>query len=154
MNRKMVLTVTTFVIFATLFSFFNIYSKEEEKKMGKFAIILQAGKETHEGKARALHALMYALELKEKGHKVVLIFDGAGTEWIEALTNPTEKTGFESIYDQLKEKGVIEVICDFCATAFKVHKKLEERKISMANDFLGHPSISKWASQGYQIVVL
>jgi hypothetical protein len=45
----------------------------------KFAIILQAGNELHEGKARALHAFLYATELKSKGYEIVLIFDGAAT---------------------------------------------------------------------------
>ena len=33
---------------------------------GKYAIVLQAGNETNEGKARAVHALLYATELAEK----------------------------------------------------------------------------------------
>ncbi len=126
--------------------------KKSEK--GKYAIILQAGTETHEGRARALHSLMYSLELKQAGNDVVLIFDGAGTEWIEAFTNPEKRSGFENMFKMLKDAGVVQVICDFCATAFKVHKNLEERKLPMESDFLGHPSIAKWTSQGYQIIVL
>ena len=59
----------------------HIYSKTQcdiyQKQCGqnkKFAIVLQAGKETHEGMARAVHALLYAAELKEKGYEVVLTF--------------------------------------------------------------------------------
>ncbi|MFH1724985.1 MAG: hypothetical protein ABII00_10240 [Elusimicrobiota bacterium] len=47
----------------------------------KFLIILQAGTEGHEGMARALHAILYAQELKKGGHEVALMFDGAGTGW-------------------------------------------------------------------------
>lgn len=121
---------------------------------GKYAIILQAGAETHEGRARALHSLMYSLELKEAGNDVVLIFDGAGTEWIEAFTNPEKKSGFENMYKMLKDAGVVQVVCDFCATAFQVHKGIEDRKIPMESGYMGHPSIVKWTSQGYQIIVL
>jgi hypothetical protein len=41
-----------------------------------------------EGLARALHALLHSRELKEHGPEVVLVFDGAGTEWAEEWTNP------------------------------------------------------------------
>ena len=58
---------------------------------GKFVIILQAGTESHEGLVRAVHALLYSAELLEAGHEVVLIFDGAGTEWARALRKPKHK---------------------------------------------------------------
>lgn len=45
---------------------------------GKYLVILQAGKESHEGMARAVHAFLYASELKEHGHEVVLVFDDGG----------------------------------------------------------------------------
>ena len=43
-------------------------------KSEKYLIILQAGTESHEGMARAVHALLYATELKEAGYPVTLIF--------------------------------------------------------------------------------
>lgn len=33
--------------------------------------------------ARAVHAFLYARELKEHGHEVRLVFDGAGAEWAD-----------------------------------------------------------------------
>ena len=118
----------------------------------KFAIILQAGTETHEGLARALHAMLYAKELKEKGHPVVLIFDGAGTEWAEALEHPDNK--LHPIYEQLKQSGITEIVCDFCSTAFKVKPALEKVGAHFDNAYNGHPSIAKWVNQGYQLLVL
>ena len=72
----------------------------------RFAIVLQAGKETHEGMARAGHAFLYANELKDKGYDVVLIFDGAGTEWAEELSNPDSQSKILPLYKTFKEKGV------------------------------------------------
>ncbi len=68
-------------------------SSVQAQAAGKYAIILQAGKESHEGMARAAHAFLYAKELKEHGHDVVLIFDGAGTEWAEELTPEVPRLG-------------------------------------------------------------
>lgn len=121
---------------------------------GKYAVILQAGKESHEDTARAVHALLYAKELKEHGHEVVLIFDGAGTEWAEELTNPESQSPLKPAYDALKQAGVVEVICDFCANAFQVKSKLAERKAPLVSEYAGHPSIAKWADAGYALVVL
>ena len=119
-----------------------------------FAIVLQAGKETHEGMARAVHALLYATELEEKGYEVVLIFDGAGTEWAEELSNPDSQSKLLPAYESFKKTGVEEIICDFCAGAFGVKEELKGRQHSTASEYQGHPSIEKWISKGYQLIVL
>src|SRR3989338_11713843 len=77
----------------------------------KFLIILQAGTESHEGMARAVHALLYTTELKEAGYDVVLVFDGAGTEWAKALLDPVNK--LHPAYEKLEKLGGTQIICDF-----------------------------------------
>lgn len=121
---------------------------------GKYAIILQASKESHEGMARAVHAFLYAKELKEHGHEVVLIFDGAGTEWAEALSNPENQSKLKPMYEQLQQAGIVEVVCDFCAGAFAVKERLAQRQVPMTAEYAGHPSIAKWVDQGYALIVL
>ena len=121
---------------------------------GKYAIILQAGKESHEGMARAVHAFLYAKELKEHGHEVVLIFDGAGTEWVEELSNPESQSKLKPMYEQLRQAGIVEIVCDFCAGAFAVKERLAQRQIPMTAEYAGHPSIAKWVVQGYELIVL
>src|SRR5262249_3820225 len=116
--------------------------------------ILQAGKETHEGMARAVHALLYSRELKEHGHDVVLVFDGAGTEWVAEWTKPDTTGKLAPMYRAAEKLGSPEMVCDFCAGAFQVKESLQGRRVPLAAEFQGHPSIAKWVDQGYQIVVL
>jgi hypothetical protein len=120
---------------------------------GKFLVILQAGTESHEGLARAVHALLYSAELLEAGHKVVLIFDGAGTEWANALRDPKHK--LHARYKKLADLGVVEEICDFCAGAFKVKGELKKIDgIPLVGTYSGHPSLVKWIDAGYTVIVL
>ena len=121
---------------------------------GEYAIILQAGKQHPEGLARALHALLYAKELKEHGHEVVLIFDGAGTTWAEEFSNPKSDSVYRPLYEELKQAGAISIVCDYCASAFKVKAQLVERKVALAGEYAGHPSIAKWVDAGYQLIIL
>lgn len=149
MKRRVVLSLAIIGFLLAL-----VYARAKEDAMdGKFVIILQAGTESHEGLARALHALLYAQELKSGGYSVTLIFDGAGTAWAEAFQKPDHM--LHGKYAALKEQGVVEEICDHCAGAFKVKesiKKMDEK--SLVGEFEGHPSLKKWVDQGYQIVVL
>ena len=50
--------------------------------------------------------------------------------------------------------GIVEIICDFCAAAFQVKERLAERQLPLVAEYAGHPSIAKWADQGYTLIVL
>ena len=120
---------------------------------GRFAVILQAGNETNEGKARAVHALLYAIELAEGGYDVVLIFDGAGTGWANELRKPDN--AFHQHYMKIKSLGLVEEICDYCADSFDVKAALpEQQRKLLVGDYEGHPSLVKWVDRGYQIISL
>lgn len=136
---------------ALLIGYYSFRANASDKK---FAIILQAGKETHEGMARAVHVLLYAGELKEKGYEVVLIFDGAGTEWAEELSDPNSQSKLLPMYNAFKKMGIQEIICDFCAGAFGVKEKLHTRQCPLISEYKGHPSIAKWVKKGYQLFIL
>jgi hypothetical protein len=124
----------------------------EPQSRGKFAIILQAGNETNEGMARAVHALLYARDLAEHRYQVVLIFDGAGTGWATELRKP--ENPFHKHYLKMQQEGVVEVICDYCAEEFGVKDGLQEKqREKLHGDYEGHPSIVHWIEQGYQILV-
>ncbi|OIO38212.1 MAG: hypothetical protein AUJ71_03660 [Candidatus Omnitrophica bacterium CG1_02_49_16] len=133
---------------------FGVAVSRAEAAAGKYLVILQAGKETHEGMARAVHALLYSRELKEHGHEVKLVFDGAGTEWASEWMSAESTDKLKPMYEELKKSGVTQIICDFCATAFKVKENLEKEKVVMTAEYQGHPSIAKWADEGYEIIVL
>lgn len=102
--------------------------------------------------ARAVHALLYATELKEAGYEVALVFDGAGTEWAKALLDPENK--LRPAYEKLEKLGVTQIICDFCSRVFHVQEDLEKGKVPLVAEFVGHPSLVKWIKQGYIPIVL
>ncbi len=122
----------------------------------KVAIILQAGRGTHEGLARAFHSLIYAKELKEHGAEVRLVFDGAGTEWPSYFR--TERTmeakGLGGLLDGLKADGLVYEICDYCSASFGVKEALEEQGEPLSAQYMDHPSIAALVAEDYRILVL
>ncbi|MEN7972985.1 MAG: hypothetical protein ABFR47_04030 [Verrucomicrobiota bacterium] len=125
----------------------------ETESKGGYAIVLQAGNETNEGMARAVHALLYARELAENGYEVALIFDGAGTGWANELRKP--ENPLHKHYLKVKELGLVEEICDYCAESFDVKASLpEQQRKLLVGDYEGHPSLVKWVERGYKVVVL
>jgi hypothetical protein len=140
------------ILMAVLMLAGTLFAAEEATK-GKYAIILHAGAETNEARARAVHALLYAADLAEHGYQVVLIFEGAGTGWLNELKKP--ENPFRQHYLRIQESGVVEVVCDYCADAHDVKQSLSERQtLLLSGDYEGHPSLARWVDEGYRIIVL
>ncbi len=122
----------------------------------KIAIVLQAGSDTHEGMARALHALIYAKELTEAGVETRLIFDGAGSEWAAKLLAPEspQEKGLAAMLSGITGQGVVYEICDYCSGAFHVKDKLQAANAPLSGQYMNHPSIASLVLDGFQILIL
>lgn len=117
----------------------------------KLLIVLLAGASGHENMARALHALLYALQAKAKGMEVELIFDGAGAEWAAKLPKDEH---LKELYKQLLDKGVIKGVCAFCSKAFGVAEELKALESAFLDEDNGHPNIGARVADGWEILAI
>ncbi|KCZ70497.1 hypothetical protein ANME2D_02517 [Candidatus Methanoperedens nitroreducens] len=117
--------------------------------MIKVAVVVLADTETYGDMARVHNALEAAKEFKEAKDDFRLIFDGAGTKWINELSKPEHKLHelFESVMDK-KFTGV----CSFCSDFFGATESTQAAGIPLMSEFEEHPSFRKLISQGYQII--
>ena len=121
----------------------------------RILIILQAGAETHEGRARALHALLYARELREAGATVRLTFDGAGTEWLARLRDPGQPSGrLAALFRELTDAGVTYEVCDYCSGAFEVRDQLLDAGELLTGAYMDHPSVAAQVAEGFAVWIL
>lgn len=124
--------------------------------MKKVAIVLQAGPGTHESHARMFHSMAYSKELKERGHEVRLIFDGAGTEWLAKWGEPQDDDDrrMGAFFNALKGMELAYAVCDFCAGAFGVHQQLRAQAEPLTAEYMSHPSFASLFEDGFEVVVL
>lgn len=118
--------------------------------MSKTAIILFAGTEGKADMGRAVNALEMTKELQEAGDDVQLIFDGAGTAWVEKFAN--SDNDYHELYQAAK--GSITGACSYCANAFGVSEGVEEAGVPLLDEYEGHPSVQSLRAQDYQVVTL
>lgn len=116
--------------------------------MQKVAVLVLAGTETHEGLGRLVNALMLAQELKGAKYDVRIIFDGAGTQGLVALTDPSHKAhGL-----LLATKDRIVGACAYCSRAFGVKETLEAAGFPFLSDYKDHPSLRSFLEEGYTLI--
>ena len=115
----------------------------------KFLIMVQSGQNEM---AKALHALLYGQELHEGGYEVQIMFDGAGTTWVKEFENPANH--YHDVYRHVKQLGIVARACEYCSNAFGVIGDVKSANVPLFGDANGHPSLLKFAKEGYTPIVI
>lgn len=115
----------------------------------KFAILIHAGPQEL---ARALHGLLYALDLHEAGHEARIIFDGAGTTWVRTFADPEHK--YHDVYQRARNLGLISAVCEYCAGAFGVAAEVKQSGLPLSGESGGHPSVADLVQAGFTLMPL
>ena len=115
--------------------------------MVKAAIVILAGTDGHENAGRLVNGLEAAREFVEAGDDVEVIFDGAGTQWIELLEDPDHDyhERYAAVQDDVG-------VCDFCVGAFDVDDAVDDADVVRIDEFDGHPSLRSLVAEGYEIL--
>jgi hypothetical protein len=114
----------------------------------KKAIILLSGEDES---AKALHALLYAMDLKDHGFQTKLFFDGAGTAWLRKFSEPNER--LTQIFEQAEAAGVVEEACNSCAHGFKSVEGAQALNVKLSPEG-SHISVGDLARDGYEIIAV
>jgi hypothetical protein len=104
---------------------------------------------------RQNHALMYALELKEKGHDVKLVLEGLATRMMGARAE--SRTG--SLLREACAAGLVAGACERASSGCasddpgrKVTELARERGVALLNGLGGHADIEPFVREGYELV--
>jgi hypothetical protein len=115
----------------------------------KYVFLLHAGPNEL---ARALHALLYGLELQNTGIPAKIVFDGAGTVWLREFSNPEHK--YHSVFRRALEAGLLDAACAHCANAFHVIEAVQALGVPLVDAAEGHPSLAAYLRDGWTPVIL
>lgn len=112
------------------------------------AIVILAGTESHSDTGRLVNGLEAAREFADNGDdELELIFDGAGTQWVEELED--EDHDYHDLYQSVQDEAAV---CDYCASAFDVTDAVEDAGLVQIDENEGHPSVRSLVDDDYEIV--
>lgn len=98
------------------------------------------------------HAMINALEMKQKGYDVKLIIEGMATGAIAQLSDGSKP--FSDLYHKIRSEGLIDCVCLACSTKTGAKKQAEEQGLRLCGEMSGHPSMSRYTDAGYEIIVM
>ena len=97
-----------------------------------------------------IHVLLNALDMKEKGHEVGIVVEGAACKLIPELAK--ESNPMHQMYARAKGEGLIYGVCKACSTKLGVLAGVEAEGLPLLGDMVGHPSMAAYMDKGYEII--
>ena len=99
-----------------------------------------------------VHAMLNAFDMNEKGYDVKLVVEGNATRLVKDFSNPSKP--FATLYEKTKELGLIDCVCRTCAEKMGALTSAEVQELPLCDDMRGHPSMSQYIDEGYEIISL
>lgn len=116
--------------------------------MSKTAVVILAGTDSHSDTGRVVNGLETAKEFADSDDDdVEVVFDGAGTEWVPELADPSHD--LHGLYRSISGDASA---CSFCTDAFGVDEAVADTGVPLRDEHDGHPSIRGLIEDGYDVV--
>lgn len=118
--------------------------KKGEDSMNKYAIF------AFKGELMCFqHVLLNALDMQSKRIESKVIIEGEAVKLINELEESENK-----LYKMAKDKGLIAAICKACSAKLGVLEYNQNVGIPMGDEMSGHPAMSTYIEQGYEIITM
>lgn len=106
-----------------------------------------------EALGRAFNALATAYELKQTGDEVGILFQGAGTRWVDVLSKPDHPV--HGLFELVRDKVL--GVSSGCADFFGAKEGAQNCNVPIlsGNDVPGTsglPRLRSWIADGYQVL--
>ena len=97
-----------------------------------------------------IHVLLNGLDMKEKGYEVKIIIEGAATKLIPELAK--EENPMFNLYQKAKKQDLFEGVCRACSVKMNTLESAKNEGLPILDDMSGHPGMSRYLKDGYQVV--
>ena len=97
-----------------------------------------------------VHVMLNAFDMREKGYDVKVVLEGSAVTVARELAKP--EAPFAALWEKLKASGLIDRVCRACSAKLGVTGEAEAQNLPLGGDMSGHPAMSEYTEQGYQVI--
>ncbi|MEX1300674.1 MAG: cytoplasmic protein [Desulfotignum sp.] len=97
-----------------------------------------------------VHVLLNGLDLHQNGREGKIVLEGESVTLVEKMSRPGHF--LSDLYQKAKDAGIIHGACKACSTKLKVTDAVEKAGIPLIGDMSGHPAMSRFLGQGYEVI--
>ena len=97
-----------------------------------------------------IHVLLNALDMKAKNHEARIILEGSSVKLIPELVKP--ENHLCGLWKKCLDADLVEGVCKACSTKLGTFDAAKEQGFAFLDDMSGHPSISGYRDNGYEVI--
>lgn len=98
-----------------------------------------------------VHVLLNALEMKSQGIDARIVIEGEATDLVPELAR--EGNPLHRLYREAKEQGLIDGACRACSGKMQVAEEIEKEGLPLLDEMSGHPSMTRYMNEGFDILI-
>lgn len=85
-----------------------------------------------------------------KRYEVRIIIEGSSVQLIPELIKADHL--LNKLWEKVKAAGLVEGVCRACSNKMGTLQAALEQNLTLLDDMTGHPSMSKYRDQGFEII--
>ncbi|MBC8206215.1 MAG: DsrE family protein [Kiritimatiellaeota bacterium] len=97
-----------------------------------------------------IHVVLNALDMHTKGEDVKIIVEGAAVKLVPELVKP--ENPLNGLWKKCLGAGLVEGVCKACSNKLGTLDDAKEQGLPLLSDMAGHPGMSAYREQGYEII--
>jgi hypothetical protein len=97
-----------------------------------------------------IHVLLNALDLARQGREGKIILEGKAVQLVELMAQPSHF--LHQLYRQAKEEGLFLGACRACSLKLGASEAVAAEQIPLIGELSGHPAMSFYLAQGYEVL--
>ena len=97
-----------------------------------------------------IHVLLNALDMDAKGEEVKIILEGASVKLLPKLAESGNP--LNGLWKKNLEAGLVEGVCKACSSKLGTLEATKEQGLTLLDGMSGHPSMSAYRDEGYEII--
>jgi len=88
--------------------------------------------------------------MKEKGYDIKLVIEGASAGLIPKIASLDKP--MPDLWEKVKSENIVDAVCKACAYKLGSLDAAKEQNLPLKGDMSGHPSITSYIEEGYEII--
>lgn len=97
-----------------------------------------------------IHVLLNALDMREKGHEVRVVIEGAATKLIPELARP--ENPLHQLWQRVRSQDLVAGACKACSQKMQTISTAMDQGLPLLDDMSGHPGMAGYRDAGFEII--